>query len=174
MISRWVDEPPLPKLVDPKPPPPARLIRVHGAQLVRVYNIDDPDPRKWEGFTEVLFLAWAPIRGGEDWVWAVLTAWLGHRQTGSRTTGGGRHAWLLLTRDDLRRGRGRPAEPMSKDEAEWWGHDSTAQFSIAVRAAAATLPKGLRERALRQRLAAPSEPQASRAPRQGPTRSDAQ
>lgn len=152
-ISRWVDEPPLPELdpENPHQPPPDHPIKVHGAGLVRVYNIDDPDPRKREGFTEALFLAWSQIRGGEDWVWAVLTAWLGHRQTGASTTGGGRHAWLLLTRKDLERGRVRAAKPVSKDEDEWHGHDSTAEFSIAVREAAATLPEQLRERALRPR-----------------------
>lgn len=83
--GRWVDEPPLPILTDPAPPPPPHLIRVHGAQLVRIYNIDHPDPRKRNGFTDAVLLAWAPLTGHD---WAVLTAWLGTRQTGAAGTRG--------------------------------------------------------------------------------------
>lgn len=147
--GRWVDEPPLPELTDPKPPPPADLIVVHGAQLVRIINIDDPDPRRRRGFTEALFIAWAPLTGGD---WAVLTAWLSAWQTGVRTTGGGRYAWLRLTEDDVARGRIREVKPhLFDDEDEWHGHHPLHDVSIAFHAAVATLPEKLRERALRPR-----------------------
>jgi len=167
-----VDEPPLPELVDPPPPPPDHLIKVHGAQLVRVVNIDDPDARRRRGFREAMFLAWAPVHGGEDWIWAALTAWLGHRQTGARTTGGGRHAWLLLATDDLERCRIRAVRPYVMDDDEWHGHDPASEFSIAVRDAAATLPERLREAAVTPRPPEPAEPEASPVPRPAPSRSD--
>ncbi len=167
-----MDEPPLPEVVDPPAPPPAHAIQVHGAQLVRVVNIDDPDPRKRGGFTTALFLAWARIPDSDDW--AVLTVWLGARQTGARTTGGGRHAWLRLAPDDIACGRVRPVKPDVMDEDEWHGHHPLSEFSIAVRAAAATLPAQLREQAVRPRPAQPAEPQDPSGPRPEPTRSDAE
>ena len=140
-----MDEPPLPEIT----PPPERLVRVHGARLVRIYTIDHPDPRRREGFTEALLLAWAPVPGTRDW--AVLTAWLGHWQHGGRTTGKGRWAWLRLADGDVARGRVRAATPVLMPEDEWHGHDPTAQFTIGARQAAASLPEQLRAQALQPR-----------------------
>jgi len=140
-----VDEPPLPTLAAPPP----GLIRVRGAQPARVYDIDNPDPRKHKGFTEVLFIAWAPIPDTRDW--AVLTAWLGAWQHGARTTGKGRWAWLRLTEDDVARGRVRAVTPVLEPEDEWHGHHPLAQFTIGARQAAASLPERLRELALQPR-----------------------
>lgn len=143
--GRWVDDPPLPAL---KPPPPD-LIQVHGARLVHVLQIDDPDPRRQEGYTPVLFMAWAAIPGSRDW--AVLAAWLGTRQEALRTTGRGRWGWLRLTPDDLERGRVRAHTPYREPEDEWWGQHPLSEFTKAGRAAAATLPEHLREKALQPR-----------------------
>lgn len=144
--GRWVDDPPLPAIATP---PPAELIRVHGSQLVRIYTIDDPDPRRRRGFTEALFIAWAPLCGGD---WAVLAAWLGAWQSGARTTGGGRWAWLRLTTDDVGRGRVKAVKPHRfDDEDEWHGHHPLADVSIAFREAAASLPEHQRAAAIEPR-----------------------
>lgn len=144
--GRWVDEPPLRELATPPP----HLIQTHGAQLVRIYTIDDPDPRRHEGYTEALFLAWAPIPNSRDW--AVLAAWLSAWQDGVRTTGKGRYGWLRIVMPaDIESGRVRAVKPFVMDEDEWHGHHPLAEFSIAVRAAVASLPEGLRERAVRPR-----------------------
>lgn len=144
--GRWVEDPILPELDpdNPHKPPPPELIDVHGAQPVRVYTIDAPDPRRRNGFAQALILAWAPrLEGG----WGVLIAWLGAWQEGGRTTGAGRWAWCRLTADDLRRGRVRPVKPHVGLEDEWYGMPADSEFGLAVAEAVASLPEGMREAA---------------------------
>lgn len=146
--GRWVEDAILPE-IDPDNPhagPPPELIDVHGAQPVRVYTIDAPDPRRRDGFTAALILAWAPrLEGG----WGVLIAWLGARQEGGRTTGKGRWAWCRLTADDLRRGRVRPVKPHVGLEDEWYGMPTDSEFGRAAAEAVGSLPDGIREAASR-------------------------
>lgn len=144
--GRWVEEPILPELDpdNPHAPPPAELIDVHGAQPVRVYTIDHPDPRRRRGFTQALILAWAPRLDGS---WGVLIAWLSGWQQGGRTSGGGRWAWCRLTREDVRRGRVRPVKPHVRLDDEWYGMPADSDFGQAVAQAVGSLPRGLREAA---------------------------
>lgn len=147
--GRWVDDPPLPALAEP----PSALIRTHGAQLVRVHAVDQPDPRRHGGFTEALFLAWAPIPGSRDW--AVLAAWLGHWQEDGRTTGRGRYGWLRVAHDDAQRGRVRAVRPFPLEGDEWHGHHPDSEFTAGVSGAVASLPEGLRAAALTPRQPEP-------------------
>lgn len=140
-MGRWTDDPPLPALLDP----PVERIVVYGAQLVRVMQVDQPDPRRRRGFTEAMILAWARTGDGE---WGCLLAWSGHwQQAGGRMTGKARHGWCrhlaghVVTMP--------PPHPATlHEEDEWHRHHPDDQFSVAVRAAAASLPEPLRERAL--------------------------
>lgn len=155
--GRWTDKPVLPLLS----PPPPDLIRVHGgARVVRVYNVDDPDPRRHGGFTEAVILAWAPRRDGG---WGVLTAWLGGWQENTRTTGRGRWAWCLMRKDDFERGRVKPVVPFVMEGHEWHGHHPLDEVTRAMHEAAWSLPEQLREAAL-----LPASPEVRRAPKELP------
>ncbi len=136
--GRWVDAPILPEL----PPPPARLVRVDGAQLIRVYNVDAPNPGSRGGYNEAVVLAWAPLADGGR---GVLAAWLGGWQEGHRTTGKGRFGWCRLLSDRVRE----IPPPRAKIEgAEWHGHHELSEFAAAVRQAAELLPEPVRAAAL--------------------------
>lgn len=142
-----MDEPPLPPLKDPPP----HLILVRGAQLVRVHNVDDPDPRRRRGFTQVVILAWAPLPGGG---WAGLCVWLsgwhGPGPRGSRVTGRGRFAWCRILRDRVEAWR--PPRPYIQDPDQGWhGQGDPSEVSEAMARAAETLPRHLREKALQPR-----------------------
>lgn len=93
--GRWSDPPILPEL----PPPPEHLIRVRGAQLVRVYNVDAPNPGSRGGWTQALALAWARLPSGD---WAALLAWLSGWHEDGRTTGKGRYGWCRILPDRTR------------------------------------------------------------------------
>lgn len=136
--GRWVEEPILPEL----PPPPPNLVRVRGAQLIRVTAFDPAGNRR--GFTEAVVLAWAPLRGGG---WGVLTAWLSGWQSGGRTTGRGRWAWCRLP-DDLSLVTPMPPPRNLLEDDEWHGHHPDHGITIAMRQAALTLPEPLRDAAL--------------------------
>lgn len=131
-----MDGPPLPLL---KPPPP-HLIAVRGAQRLRVMNVDDPDPRRRNGHTETIALAWAQIPGGG---WAVLLAWIGVWQQNSRTTGRGRYGWCRILDDRV---RAMPA--VHRPGVAWYGWAQPNELDTAIEAAAATLPEHLRAAAL--------------------------
>lgn len=137
--GRWTDEPLLPEL----PPPPADRIIVRGAQLVRVYTVDHPDPRRRRGYSEAVILAWART-GAEGW--GVLLAWGGswRQQIGGRTTVKARWSWCRLREDRVKPVRPPPLQA----EDEWHGHHPLSEFSEAVRLAAQLLPEELREAAL--------------------------
>jgi len=139
--GRWVDEPVLPEL--PTGPPP-HLIRVEGARLIRVMNVDAHNPASRDGYTEAVVLATAPLGGGTG----VLVAWLGGWQEGHRATGRGRYAWCRLLEDRVRE----VAPPRAKiDGAEWHGHHAEGEFAGAVRQAAELLPEEMRAAALTPR-----------------------
>lgn len=145
--GRWVEEPILPEL----PPPPPNLVRVRGAQLIRVTAFDPAGNRR--GFTEAVVLAWAPLRGGG---WGVLTAWLSGWQSAGRTTGRGRWAWCRLP-DDLSLVTPMPPPRHLLEDDEWHGHHPDHGITIAMRQAALTLPEPLRDAAL-----APAGPRTAR------------
>lgn len=134
--GRWVDDPPLPPLAKP----PDRLIETSGARLIRVYNVNSPDPRRRDGYTEAVVLARAPIPGGG---WAVLAAWLGGWQEGGRTSGRARFGWCRWLTD-----RCKIVTPHVVGGAEWHGWPAESEFAQAVRLAAACLPEHLRAAAL--------------------------
>ncbi len=145
-----MDEPVLPEIAAP----PVDLIQVHGARLVRVLNVVDPDPRRRRGFREAVILAHAPIPGGG---WAVLAAWIGAWQERSRTTGGPRWAWVRLLEDRV--APHTPDRPLVEAEGhEWHGYHELSDMAEAVRLAAASLPEHLRDAALTPRPAPGAEP----------------
>ncbi len=136
--GRWVDDPVLPEL----PPPPVHLIRVDGAQLIRVMNVDAHNRGSRGGYTEAVVLATAPLGDGGT---GILAAWLGGWQEGHRTTGKGRYGWCRLLADRVRE----VAPPRAKiDGAEWHGHHVEGEFAGAVRQAAELLPEEMRAKAL--------------------------
>jgi hypothetical protein len=137
-VGRWVDEPVLPEL----PPPPAHLIRVEGAQLIRVLNVEAHNPPSRGGYTEAVVLATAPLADGGT---GALVAWLGGWQEGHRTTGRGRYAWCRRLED-----RVREVDPPQRriEGAEWHGHHELSEFAAAVRQAAELLPEEMRADAL--------------------------
>ncbi len=117
---------------------------MRGARLIRIYTIDDPDPRRNGGFREAAVLAWARLGSGD---WGALTAWLGGWQQNGRTTGKGRWAWCRVLLD---RTQPMPIPRRYDEEAEWHGHYEADldEFTAAMHQAAASLPPHLREAAL--------------------------
>jgi hypothetical protein len=136
--GRWAAEPILPEL----PPPPAELIRTPGAQRIRVMNVDAHNRAARGGFTEALILARAELADGGQ---GALVAWLSAWQETSRTTGRGRFAWCRLLTDRVVE---MPPPRHLLDGDEWYGQHTESEFASAVRAAAETLPKHLREAAV--------------------------
>jgi hypothetical protein len=148
--GRWIEEPLLPEL----PAPAADQIIVRGAQLVRVVFGDVAADSRHQGYTEAVVLAWAKTAQGG---WGVLLAWGGSwRQRNGRSTVKARWAWCRLLPDRVTPVP-RPRALLPEDE--WHRHHPGSEFSEAVRAAAASLPEHLRDRALQ-----PAEPPPDRPP----------
>lgn len=141
--GRWAEPPILPEL----PPPPADLIAVRGAQVVRVHDIDNPNP-KLRGHTEAVVLAWAPIpAGGFAGLCAWLAGWNEQGPHGGHTTGRGRFGWLRILEDRVEAWR--PPHPYLTDpDRGWHGLGDPGEVSSAIEQAVATLPEHLREAAL--------------------------
>lgn len=149
--GRWTDGPPLP----PLPAPPADRIVVPGAQLLRVMQVDHPDPRRRRGYVEAMILAWARTRDGG---WGFLLAWGGNwQQAGGRMTVKARWSWCRRLPDRVvTMPQPHPSTLMEDDE--WHRHHPDSEFSKAVRAAVRTLPEPLRARALAPRPKPPARP----------------
>jgi hypothetical protein len=143
---QWTEGPILP-WVEPYAPPPAELIIVRGARLVRVLNGPRTGPLSPppDGHREAVLLAWAPRA---DRRWAALMAWAGWcRSPRGVGTEAARHGWLLV--DET---RVRPVKPAHSTHPEieytWYGREEPNELGRTIRAAAATLPEQLREAAL--------------------------
>lgn len=135
--GRWVEDPILPELK----PPPIDRIRVTGARLLHVVNIDARNTASRGGYTKTVALAWARTADGQA---AALLAWLSAWQESGHTTGKGRIGWCRILED-----RTRAVVPYPPTDAgdDWFGEHVWSQFAAAIREACETLPTGLRERA---------------------------
>lgn len=144
--GRWVEDPVLPEL----PAPPTSLIRVRGAQLLRVYNVDSSNRGSRRGYTDTVALAWARLPEGG---WALLAAWQGSwRGQGGRTTGRARWGWVRLLQDRVEA----VERPPRIEGFAWFGWAEDSALGEAVRAAALLLPEHLRKAALTPK--APPDP----------------
>lgn len=141
--AAWTEGPILP-WVEPYEPPPAELIIVRGAKLVRVYNgprVDRLSPPP-DGFREAVLLAWAPRA---DRRWAALMAWAGWcRSPRGVGTEAARCGWLLVDETRLKPARPGPPSQVPGVEHAWYGREEPCELGRAIRAAAEMLPEQLR------------------------------
>lgn len=133
-------------------PPPAR-IETHGASLVRVFGPDGP--AKGDGGREAIVLARAQLPDGR---WAILVAWARHWAYENPPHQTERAYWSWCVYEQRRVVPKRPPR-LLYEGAMWHGWHEDSELSVAMRAAAASLPGDMQAAALKP--ARDEEPPAS-------------